>query len=119
MTTVTTTTAGGRPASHTEEPAMLTAPATTAPALADEHADAYTAAVTAAEASLHANGVPVGEVLRRVAGRPDGSLDPERVARLAVAALLLLDRHEDDHDDDVSGRLAERHYAQHAADPDL
>jgi hypothetical protein len=40
----------------------------------------------------------VAAILDRVARRPDGSLDLERLARLTVAAALLIDHHLGDHE---------------------
>jgi hypothetical protein len=53
----------------------------------------------AAERSLDANlATSVDAIVDRVARRPDGSLDLERLARLTVAAAFRIDQHLSDHE---------------------
>ncbi len=52
--------------------------------------------VAGAEANLAAEGLTAEDVLAHLCAGPDGTLVLERVARLALAALLTADRLEDD-----------------------
>lgn len=62
-----------------------------------EGAAIYADALAAAEAEAYAGGKHIDLILRRLAGRPDGTLDLERLARLVVVAALRIDGHLDDH----------------------
>lgn len=101
------------PDPHTTAPAALTGSADTTPtSLPDGHPDAlaeglannlaedaavYAEDLAAAEAEAHANGMPVDLILRHLASRPDGTLDLERLARIAVVAALRIDQHLSEH----------------------
>jgi len=63
----------------------------------DEGAAIYAGARAAAETEASANRKHVDLILQRLAGRPDGTLDLERLARLVVVAALRIDCHIDDH----------------------
>jgi hypothetical protein len=62
-----------------------------------EAVEGYANELQLAEVELAARGVPVDAILQRVAGRPDGMFDLERLARLAVVGALTATMHVADH----------------------
>jgi predicted DNA-binding transcriptional regulator AlpA len=87
----------GVPAEPRLQATIPTIPAAAPPEATAETVQGYADELALAEADLAARGIPVDAILRRMVGRPDGTLDLERLARLAVVGALTATVHLFDH----------------------